>query len=326
MTSETETGRRSRVGSYALLAGGMALFGSATPVSKVVGRDFPAMLASGLRMATAAAVLIPALVVLQRGSAQSRGEDSRHFVPSLNRRDWLLLAGIAGIGTVGFTLFLFYGLRIVPGAVGAIVMAMTPAVTALGAVVFLHNHLDRWTAAGIALAVGGVVAVNLGGGGGGGVGHGGESGTAASIWLGSLLVFGAVCCEATYTLLGKRLGADLSPVQIAALASVLAGALFAPLAIWQGIGFSWEEPSWTSWLALCWWGAGTMGLGSVLWFRGMMQVAGTTASGFMAVMPVSALLLSYVVLGEPFSWMHVIGMAGVLGGIAAVTYRDAGSG
>lgn len=307
--------QHARWATYGLLAAGMALFGSATPVSKIVGAAFPAMLGSTLRMLTAAVVLLPVLVVQRH-----RGDDGRGIaglLATLDRRDWLLVLGIAAVGTFGFTLLLLYGLRVVPGAVGAIVMATTPAVTAIGSVLFLHDRLDRWKAAGIGLAVAGVVAVNLGGGAGGAGGN---------LWLGSLLVFGAVCCEAAYTLLGKRLSADLSPVAIASLAAVLAGVLFAPLALAELRGFDWSQPTWGDWLAVAWWGAGTMGLGSLLWFRGVMRVAGTTASGFMAVMPVSALLLSYVLLGESFSWIHVVGMAGVLAGIAAVTRGDASNG
>lgn len=294
---------------YLLLIAGMALFGSATPVSKIVGAAFPAVLASGLRMLTAAAVLLP-LLVRRSGSLAETLRD-------LDRRDWLLLGGIAAIGTFGFTILLLFGLRIVPGSVGATVMATAPAVTAVGAVVFFHDSLDRWKGAGLALAVAGVLAVNL-------ATSGGDSG-AGNVWIGTLLVFGAVCCEAAYTLLGKRLTADLSPLAIAAVASVLAGVLFAPVAAVQSADFSWSGPSPSDWAALLWWGAATMGLGSVLWFRGMMRVSGTTASGFMAVMPVSALLLSYVLLGEAFRWIHIVGLAAVLAGLAAITYADARS-
>lgn len=130
---------------------GMALFGSATPVSRIVGQAFPPFLASGMRMATAAAVLLPAVAVLAR--RRSQGDEAHppvRWVPTLTRRDWLLLLAIAGIGTVWFTIFLLYALRTLPGAVGAIVMATTPAVTAVGSVVFLSDTLDRWTTLGIA--------------------------------------------------------------------------------------------------------------------------------------------------------------------------------
>ena len=297
--------QRAQVSTYVLLAAGMALFGSATPVSKLVGETFPSMLASGLRMATAVAVLLPMLAV--------RRVTSQQGMPRLGGRDWVLLAGIAVIGTFGFTLLLFYGMRHAPGAAGAIVMASTPAVTAIGAVLFLHDQLTSWKLAGLGLAVAGVVAVNLGGP---------STGSGDDLLLGSLLVFGAVCCEATYTLLGKRLTADLSPLAVAVWAAVGAAVLFAPFAVWQAARFDWSRPGWSDWLALLWWGAGTMGLGSVLWFRGMMRVSGTTASGFMAVMPLSALLLSYLLLGEAFAWIHVVGMAAVVAGIAAVAYSD----
>ena len=39
----------------------------------------------------------------------------------------------------------------------------------------------------------------------------------------------------------------------------------------------------------------------------------------MGVMPVSALVLSYVLLDEPFRWIHLAGMAVVLAGILAVS-------
>jgi drug/metabolite transporter (DMT)-like permease len=124
---------------------------------------------------------------------------------------------------------------------------------------------------------------------------------------------------------GEEANADLSPVTLPSAAAVIAGLLFVPPAIWQATGFDWSEPSARDWAALCWWGAGTMGLGSVLWPHGMRRVSGTTASAFMAVMPVSALLLSYLLLDEGFAWPHSAGMAAVLAALAVVTYRDARS-
>lgn len=292
---------------YLLAAGGMALFGSATPVSRLVGQEFPAMLASAVRMLTAAAVLVPILAI--------RRVTPDRQVPRLTRRDVLLLAGIAVVGTFGFTLLLFYGMQLAPGTVGAVVMAMTPAVTAIGAVWLLGDRLAGGKIAGLALAVAGVLIVNV-------TGMTGMTDGGGEIWLGSALVFGAVCCEAAYTLLGKKLTTKLSPLAIAVWASMGAALLFAPFAVAQLRTFDVAGTSWDDWLAVVWWGAGTMGLGSVLWFSGLRRLSGTTASGFMAVMPVSALLLSYILLGEAFSWWHIAGLAVVLLGLAAVVAAD----
>jgi drug/metabolite transporter (DMT)-like permease len=58
-----------------------------------------------------------------------------------------------------------------------------------------------------------------------------------------------------------------------------------------------------------------MALGSLLWYSGVQQVPGHVAAGFMAVMPVSALILSYVLLGETFRWMHLAGFGLALAGV-----------
>jgi drug/metabolite transporter (DMT)-like permease len=158
---------------------------------------------------------------------------------------------------------------------GGIVMATTPAVTAVGAVVFLRDRLTLRTGIEVGCAVAGVAVVNVFG----------VTGTSSgdNVLLGSVLVFGAVCGEAAYTLLGKQMSADVGPLAIAALAALVATALFAPFALWQWREFHAGDPTWGQWLGLAWWGIGTMALGSLLWYRGVQRVAGTTASAFTGV-------------------------------------------
>lgn len=294
-----------RTGAFLLLASGMAVFGSGAPTSKVITGAFPVFLASGLRLALAVALLWP-LLIHHRAHHLPGNEPLR----SMGRRDWLILGGIAVGGMFLFSIFMLYGMKHIGGAVAGVVMATTPAVTAVGSVLFLGDRLDRWKSLGIAAAVAGILALNLGGAGGLGEVH--------NLWLGTALVFGAVCGEASYTLLGKRLTATMSPVAVATLAGALGAALFAPLAFYEATTFDWGGPSAAQWGALAWWGAGVMGLGSLLWYRGVQRVTGSTAAGFMGVMPLSALLISYLVLGEAFSWVHLAGATGVLLGIAAV--------
>lgn len=297
-----------------LMVFGMACFGSATPVSRIVGRSFPTWLGSTTRMLVAALVLAPIVYVHRR----------RHDQPSLwatirsmDAADRWRLAAIGLIGTFAFTAFMLVGMREAPGAVGAVVMATTPAVTAIASVLFLSDRLTRWKATAIALAVAGVVIVNVFGGTG--------SSSGDLVVVGSLLVFAAVCCEATYTLVGMRMSADLDPLSLTFAASVIAIVGFAPLAIWDLVGFDATDPSGTEWVGALWWGVGTMALGSVLWFMGNRHVSGTTASVFMGVMPISALVLSYVLLDEPFEWIHLVGMATVLAGLAITTWAGDGA-
>ena len=67
-----------------------------------------------------------------------------------------------------------------------------------------------------------------------------------------------------------------------------------------------------------------MALGSVVWYRGVSEARGGTAAGFMGVMPVSALLLSYALLGDPFRWSHAAGFAAVFAGVLLISRAHAG--
>ncbi|WP_353642481.1 DMT family transporter [Mesorhizobium sp. WSM2239] len=61
-------------------------------------------------------------------------------IARLERRDWLLIGLIALFGMFGFTALMLYGMQLVSGVVGATIMSTTPAVTALGAILFLKEH------------------------------------------------------------------------------------------------------------------------------------------------------------------------------------------
>lgn len=288
---------------YLLLFSGMAIFGSATPVSKLVVGAFEPMV-GGLGRALIAAI---ALALLARRSLTE--------IRQLDLRGHLLLASVGLIGVVGFSVMMLYGMRLVSGVIGSVVMSTTPAVTAIAAVLFLGDRLGWRKAAAVGLTVAGVLTLQLSRTG---------DGASEQLWMGSALVFGAVCAEVWYTLAGKRLMDVLSPLSLAFWAAAWAVLAFIPLAAWQLPQVDWNNIGVADWGALAWWGAGTMALGSWLWYRGVNAVEGSVAAPFMGVMPVSALVLSYVLLGETFAWMHVVGFGIVLGGIALVVWDQQG--
>lgn len=51
-----------RLSTYLLFAGGMAIFGSATPVSRIIGTELPSLVGAGLRMLPATIFLVPVLL------------------------------------------------------------------------------------------------------------------------------------------------------------------------------------------------------------------------------------------------------------------------
>lgn len=113
---------------HAQLFFGMVFFGTGTPSAKVVGDSLPLF----LRLLLAALVLTPLLVI------------HRKRLPRVQGRDWL---EIAVIGGVAFTLFLTTGMQRVNGVIGAVVMSLSPAATAVGVCSSLTSRGNRSTRA-----------------------------------------------------------------------------------------------------------------------------------------------------------------------------------
>lgn len=299
MAEKQDRGRLTRL----RLALGMAVFGSATPVSKIVTGAMPVFVGSAFRVGLGALVLAPF-------AWRKRGE-----IGTLARRDWLIVCLIALFGMFGFSALMLYGMKMVSGVVGAIVMSTAPAVTAAASMLFFGDSATWRKLMAIALAVAGVLLLQLG--------QGSDGGSASEVRLGAALVFAAVCCEASYTLLGKRMSEHVDPVLVAFLASALSLPLFLPFAVWQWADFDAAQVSAGAWTAAIWYGAGTLSLGTWLWYSGLAKAEGAVAAAFMGVMPVSALLLSYILLGEEFRFVHLAGFGTVFAGVLLMSWEHA---
>ena len=194
-------------------------------------------------------------------------------------------------------------------------MSTAPAVTALGSMLFFGDKATWRKLGAIFLAVGGILILQLG------RGDSGQGAQSGDLFLGSALVFGAVCCEAAYTLIGKAVTERVDPVLLAFLAAALAVPVFLPFAVWQWREFNVADVDVRAWSAILWYGAGTLALGTWLWYSGLQTVEGTVAAAFMGVMPASALLLSYLLLGEDFRWGHIAGFATVFAGVLLISWE-----
>ena len=301
------------------LALAMVLFGSATPVARIVTAAMPVFVAGSLRAVIGALLLLP--VIIRR----------RKALAAIDRRSWWLIVFISAFGMVGFTVFMLYGMQMVSGIEGSVVMSTTPAVTALASVLVLKDRVSWRTVVAVALAVAGVLVLQLGAGGvagegaggGGQGGQGGNGGSGGPGWIGMLLVFAAVCCQVAYTLLGKLAAQRVDPVLVAALSAWMALIVFLPLTLWQLPDFTPRAVAGEAWAAAVWYGAGTLAMGNWLWYAGLARVQGAVAAGFMALMPMSALVLSYILLGEPFRMVHLAGFVVVLASVLMISWEHA---
>ncbi len=280
---------------YLYLFFGMALFGSATPLSKIISQDFSVFIAGMLRVFLAFLVLLPFIKI--SNYKNYKGKDL-----------WVLI-GIGLIGVLGFTFFMLSGMKLISGVTGSIVMSATPAITAVLSVLIFKDEFNWKKGLAISLAIAGILVLQLGSKTNN---HGNDQ------LVGILLVIGAIFCEAAYTLMGKSLTQEYAPEEISGFSALIAFIGFIPFAFWEYHSGIFESVPLVSWIYLIIYGAATMGLGSVLWYRGVKQVEGSTAAAFMGVMPLSALLLSYILLNESFEWIHLLGFIMVFAGVLLI--------
>jgi drug/metabolite transporter (DMT)-like permease len=289
------------------LVSGMALFGTATPLSKIIGQNFPIFTASFLRMAIASVVLAPFVWFMTERFAKAQ------------RSDWFVISGIAIFGMVGFTATMLFGMRLTTGVIGSTIMSATPAITAIAAIIFLGASINWRKGGALLLSVAGIAAINL-------LRGPAEDGNPQALVLGTALVVTAVCFEAAYTLLSRKLSDGISSIEATLAASIVAAPIFVILAlVFDPEPFDLAVSEQGAWAAVAFWGAVTGGLAPVLWYKGVRQAPAVLSAGAMSVMPVTALMTSYFLLGEAFHPSHLFGFGLVFLGMVLMIVEHAKS-
>ncbi|MDP3650779.1 MAG: DMT family transporter [Rhodoferax sp.] len=268
----------------------MVLVGSTVVVSKIIGQDIEPFLATVLRHAAALPVF---LFLMARTGAR---------FPRVSRRDAALLLVQAAAGSVGYSVLLIQGVNLSSAADAGIVAGTLPAASALFAALLLGERPGARLVLSIGLATVGVMAVAMAP----------DAGAQAPTRLqGIALVLGAIACEAVFILANKRLS---QPVPALALSTCMCagGLLMSALPAWLALQASpsvWSTAALAGVAYYAW--VPTVG-GFLLWYAGSAQTSGARAALSTVWLPVSALLLSALFLGEAIYAWQWMGLGCVL--------------
>lgn len=261
----------------------MVLVGSTVVASKLLAARMDPFAATAWRHALALPVFL-ALMVLTRTPW-----------PRLPARAWGLLLAQAAAGSVGYTVLLMWGTRLTSAADAGVMTGTLPAISGLLAVLVLGERPHRRLLAALGLATLGVMALQAPGQ------------PEASSLLGLGLVLAAVVCEAGFILLHKRLAQPVSPLALSSLMSALGLVLALPLALLTASGADLRPGTSQLW-ALAYYAWGPTVLGFWLWYAGSQRCSGAQAALSTALMPVAAVALSVLWLGEPLALGQGVGL------------------
>lgn len=261
----------------------MVLVGSTVVVSKVIAQDIEPFAATVLRHALA----LPVFLALMRWHGQR--------LPRVGRRDALLLTVQAAAGSVGYSVLLILGVSLASASDAGIVAGTLPAAAALFSALLLGERPGLRLVLSIALATAGVMAVAL-------APESAPPGGASTRLAGIALVLAAVACEAVFILANKRLSQPIAALALSTLMSA-GGLLLSALPAWlvaHASPSTFTVPALAGVLYYAW--VPTVG-GFLLWYAGSARTSGVRASLATVWLPVAALLLSVVFLGESIrSW------------------------
>jgi drug/metabolite transporter (DMT)-like permease len=235
-----------------------------------------------------------------------RTDVSTFYSPArVTTREWAQLAVLGLIGHVFYQLCFIGGLARTSVANSSLMLAVTPVLIAGISALLGQERIGRAHWFGALVSTGGIYLVI-----GKGFGLGGPG------LIGDLLMFGAVCCWAIYTLGTRPLMDRHSPVAVTGLSMALGTLVYVPL-VWPDIrAVEWSRVSaWTLGLsiysalfALC--------VAYTIWYVAVRQIGSARTSAYSNLIPVVAMTSAVLFLGEPLEWRKMIGAAAVLAGVA----------
>jgi drug/metabolite transporter (DMT)-like permease len=217
----------------------------------------------------------------------------------------VFLLGMTGV--FAYNVFFFKGLKLIEAGRAAIIIANNPIFIALFSVLLFKERLTPMRLAGILISISGAVVVITRGD-----WHLIANG---AVGWGELFILGSVASWVTFSLLGKVLLAELSPLT-SVLYAALSGMICLAVPAWrEGLGTDWATYTPVDWAALFYLGFFGTVLGFVWYYQGIQRIGAMKAGVFINFVPISAIIMSFFILHEPLSLSLLFGAAMVLSGV-----------
>ncbi len=242
--------------------------------------------------------------------------------PAMSSATQRLLFLQSFLGNFLFSICMMYGVSMTSAVSAGVIMASIPAAVAVMSWVFLKEHvaLRVWAAVACSAIGIGLLALSKNEH---GIAHSGglepNLTSSTSSWLGNLLVFLSVLCEAAYAVIGKKLTGTLSPKRISAIINLWGFALVTPWGLYAAWQFDFSAVGPGIWTLLVFYGLAASVWTVWLWMTGLLSVSASRAGVFTVMLPITAALVGVLALGEQMSAMQFVAFAIALAGVLLAT-------
>ncbi|TLP48608.1 MULTISPECIES: DMT family transporter [Cohaesibacter] len=292
---------------YLALASAMMLTGINVALGKLIIVEMSPASFAMLRFVVASLCLVP-LAMREREGWQS--------LRSLSPRAWGEIGLLSLFGVVGFTTLMLIGIQYTSAINAGIIASALPAIIALLSWLILKEVISRQKALSVSLAVLGIACLNLASP------HGAPPAglNNASNWLftliGNAFILAGVTSEAVFAILTRRYAARIPPWTLTMIVHLLAIPITIPILFMQDGGWHLPDTDWHFWLLSLYYILTASVLSFYLWCIGIKTIPASTSALFTALVPVTAMLIAVLVLGEHLSIVQIMGLLAILTSLA----------
>jgi drug/metabolite transporter (DMT)-like permease len=228
-------------------------------------------------------------------------------MPRPSGRQLVSLTVLGLTGVVSYNLFFFKGLTTVTAGRASVIIAMNPILITLFATVIFREPLHRYRLIGVLVSVcGAIIAIS--------------QGHPASLFRGGLgwgdaFIFCCVLSWVAYTLVGKAVLGGLSPLVAVAYSALIGAIGLGVPALGTGLLGRISGFSIYNWFSLAYLGIFGTVVGFIWYYEGIRTIGAGRASLFINFVPLGAIAMGYLFLGEPVTLSLVAGTLLVVGGV-----------
>lgn len=227
-------------------------------------------------------------------------------------KQWLGLSLLGVSGVFAYNVFFFYGLSHINAGRAALIIAFNPLAITLLALFFFNEKFSFLKGIGILLSITGAVFV---------ISNGHPSVLFKSgFGKGELALIGCVASWSTYTIIGKKMLSTISPLSSVFYSSLIGTALLFIPAAFSGLFNQLQALTIQNWFELSYLGIFGTAIGFSLYYSGIKKIGATRAGVFINLVPLFAILLAWIALGETIKPSVLTGGVMILTGVALANY------
>jgi drug/metabolite transporter (DMT)-like permease len=277
------------------------IWGSNYSIVKSAFEELPAHPFNAARLAIASAIFFVLIVVARRVRVPTV-----FYTPApITRADWLQLAWLGFVGHFLYQMLFIGGLARTSVANSSLMLATTPVVIAIVSAALGRERIGRWHWIGGAISLAGIYLV---------VGRG--AGLSSETFVGDLMVAGGVFCWTIYTLAAGRLMERHSPLGVTGLSMIIGTVIYLPVMAPQIAAVRWMALSPSTWVKILYSAVFALVVAYMIWYAAVQRIGSARTSVYSNTIPIFALVVAAVWLGEPLGRRKLIGAALVLAGVA----------